>query len=73
MVAFLLWVILFVVCWPAAILALLLYPFVWLLSIPFRILGITVEGVLGILRMIVLTPVRLLLGGPRAMRSTPKV
>jgi hypothetical protein len=57
---FLLWCLLFVFCWPAAILALLLYPFVWLLSIPFRIVGIAVDGALGLVRGVVLLPVRIL-------------
>ena len=54
-----------VLCWPLALLALVIYPLVWILLIPFRIVGIAVEGVLGLLRSIVLLPVRLL-GGPRA-------
>jgi hypothetical protein len=57
---FLLWCLLFVFCWPAAILALLLYPFVWLVSIPFRIVGIAVDGALGLVRGVVLLPVRIL-------------
>jgi len=60
MTKFLLWCLLFVVCWPAALLALLLYPFVWLLSIPFRLVGIAVEGVLGLVRGIILLPARVL-------------
>ena len=47
MVAFLLWCILFVVCWPVALLALIAYPFIWLLLLPFRLVGIAVRGVLG--------------------------
>jgi len=62
---FVLWCILLVLCWPLALLALVIYPLVWILLIPFRIVGIAVEGVLGLLRSIVLLPVRLL-GGPRA-------
>jgi hypothetical protein len=57
---FLLWCLLFVVCWPAALLALVLYPFVWLLSIPFRLVGIAVSGVLGLVRGIILLPARVL-------------
>ncbi|HVO57655.1 MAG TPA: hypothetical protein VMT51_08175 [Dongiaceae bacterium] len=68
MAAFLLWCILFVICWPLAILALVAYPFVWLLSIPFRIVGITLHGVFGLLSAILMLPVRLL-RGPRAMES----
>ncbi len=64
MVKFLLWCILLVLCWPLALLALMLYPLVWLLLLPFRILGIAVEGVLELLRAIILLPARVL-GGPR--------
>lgn len=66
MVTFLLWLLLFVVCWPLALLALLLYPLIWLLLLPFRLLGIAVEGVFSLLRAILLLPGRLL-GGPRAL------
>jgi hypothetical protein len=66
MAAFLLWIILFVLCWPLALLALLLYPIVWLLTLPFRIVGIAVNGVLGLFSAIFLLPVRLL-RGPRAI------
>ncbi len=65
MVKFLLWCILLVVCWPLALLALILYPIVWLLLLPFRLVGIAVEGVFTLLRGIVLLPGRLL-GGSRA-------
>ena len=64
MVKFLLWCLLFVLCWPLALLALLLYPLVWIVLIPFRIIGIAVDGVLGLLRGIFMLPVRLA-GGPR--------
>lgn len=60
MTKFLLWCLLFVVCWPAALLALVLYPLVWLLTIPFRIVGIAVEGVLGLVRGVILLPARVL-------------
>jgi hypothetical protein len=60
MAAFLLWVILFVVCWPVALLALLLYPVVWLLLLPFRLVGIAVDGVFAFLRALFLFPARLL-------------
>jgi hypothetical protein len=63
-VTFLLWCILLVLSWPLALLALVLYPIVWLLLIPFRLAGIAVEGVLGLVRGIVLLPARLL-GGSR--------
>jgi hypothetical protein len=66
MAAFLLWCILFVLCWPLALLALVAYPLVWLLSIPFRIVGITLTGVFGLLSAILLLPFRLL-RGPRAI------
>jgi hypothetical protein len=67
MAAFLLWLLLLVACWPLALLALVLYPLAWLLLLPFRILGIAVDGVLGLLGAIVLLPARVL-GGPRALR-----
>ena len=54
MMKFLLWCVLFVLCWPIALFALLLYPMVWILLIPFRIVGIAAEGVLGLLRGIVM-------------------
>jgi uncharacterized membrane protein YgaE (UPF0421/DUF939 family) len=60
MVKFLLWCILFVLCWPLALLALVLYPFVWLLLLPFRILGIAVGGVLSLIAALIMLPVRLL-------------
>jgi len=63
MATFLLWLILLVVCWPLALLALVLYPLVWLLLIPFRILGIAVGGVLDLLKAIITLPARLL-GSP---------
>jgi hypothetical protein len=66
MAAFLLWCILFVLCWPVALFALILYPFVWLILIPFRIAGIAVGGVLALLSAMFLLPVRLL-RGPRAI------
>jgi hypothetical protein len=64
-VKFLLWCVLLVLCWPLALLALVLYPLVWILLIPFRLVGIAVDGVFGLLRSIVLLPTRVLLG-PRA-------
>ena len=60
MVKFLLWCILFVLCWPVAVLGLLLYPVVWLLLIPFRLVGITVGAVLALIKAIVMLPARLL-------------
>ena len=60
MLTFLLWLILFILCWPLAILALVLYPLVWLLLLPFRVLGIAVDGVLLTLKEILFLPARLL-------------
>lgn len=68
MAAFVLWCILLVVCWPVALLALVLYPIIWLLLLPFRILGIAVEGVFSLLRAILFLPARVL-RGPHAIRS----
>ena len=62
MVAFLLWLILLVVCWPLALLALILYPLVWLLLLPFRLLGFAVEGVFGLIKGLFLLPARILGG-----------
>ncbi|HQT93996.1 MAG: hypothetical protein B7Z61_07290 [Acidobacteria bacterium 37-71-11] len=64
MAKFLLWLILLLLCWPLAVLALVLYPLVWLLLLPFRILGVAVGGVLELLRAVITLPARLL-GGPR--------
>jgi len=60
MLKFLLWLILFVLCWPLALAALVLYPFVWLLLLPFRLLGIAVESVFAFLRAVFLLPARML-------------
>lgn len=60
---FVLWLILLVLCWPLAIIALLLYPIIWLITLPFRLVGIAVEGVFELLRSIVMLPARLLRGG----------
>lgn len=62
---FLVWLILLIVCWPIALLALLLYPLVWLVLLPFRLVGIAVDGVFGLLRALVTLPARVL-GGPPA-------
>ena len=67
MVAFVLWLLLLVVCWPLALLALVLYPLVWLLLLPFRLVGIAVDGVLALLRGLLLLPARLLCG-PKSFR-----
>jgi len=66
MAAFFLWIILFILCWPLALLALVLYPIVWFLTLPFRIVGIAVHGVLGRISAIFMLPIRLL-RGPRAI------
>ena len=60
MVKFLLWCILLVVCWPVALIALVLYPLVWLLLLPFRLVGIAVGGALSLVWALVMLPVRLL-------------
>ncbi len=65
MLTFLLWCLLLVLCWPLAVLALVLYPLVWLLLLPFRLFGIVVTGVLEFLRALFLLPVRLLRGPAR--------
>ena len=65
MLAFLAWCVLFILAWPLALLALLLYPLVWLLLLPFRIVGITVDAVLELLKAVLYLPSRLL-GGRRA-------
>jgi hypothetical protein len=60
MFTFLLWCILFVVCWPLALLALVFYPFVWILLLPFRLVGIAVHGALALVWAVVMLPARLL-------------
>lgn len=65
MAKFLLWLILFVLCWPVALLALVLYPFVWLLLLPFRLVGVAVGGVFELLKALLLFPARML-RGPKA-------
>jgi hypothetical protein len=60
MFAFLLWCILLVVCWPLALLALVLYPIIWLMLLPFRLVGIAVHGALALVWAIVILPARLL-------------
>jgi hypothetical protein len=62
MIKFLLWLLLFVFCWPLALLALVLYPLVWLVTLPFRLIGIAVEGVFEFLRAVLLLPSRVLRG-----------
>ncbi|MDN3922773.1 hypothetical protein [Roseateles violae] len=63
MLKLLLWLLLLFLCWPLALLALLLWPFVWLISLPLRLIGIGVEGVFALLRALVMLPARLLGGG----------
>jgi hypothetical protein len=60
MAKFLLWCILLVLCWPLALLALVAFPFVWLLLLPFRLLGIAVGGVLALVTALIFLPVRVL-------------
>jgi hypothetical protein len=64
MMTFLLWLILLLLCWPVAILALVLYPFVWLLLLPFRLAGLAVGGVFAFIRELFYLPARVL-SGPR--------
>lgn len=66
MITFLAWLLLFVLCWPIALFALILYPIVWVLLLPFRVLGVAVDGVLDLLRALLSLPARLLGGGRRA-------
>ena len=66
MTKFLLWLVLLILCWPLALLALVLYPLVWLLLLPFRLVGIAVEGVFSLLRSVILLPSRVLAGPHRS-------
>ena len=66
MAALFFWLILLFLCWPLALLALVLYPLVWLLLLPFRLVGIAVEGVFDLLRAIITLPARVIAGRPRA-------
>jgi len=63
---FILWCILFVLCWPLALLALLLWPVVWLLSLPFRLIGITFEALFAFLRAVLFLPSRILGHRPKS-------
>ena len=65
MFTFLLWLILLIICWPLALLALILYPLVWLILLPFRLVGIAVEGVFALLKAIIMLPARILAGPGR--------
>jgi hypothetical protein len=62
MTKFILWLILLILCWPLALLALILYPLVWLLLLPFRLIGITVDAVFRFLHGLLLLPARVLKG-----------
>ena len=62
MMGFLIWLVVLFLCWPLALLALVLYPFIWLLLLPFRLLGIGVEAVFDLLRAILTLPARVLRG-----------
>jgi hypothetical protein len=66
MAKFFLWLILLVLCWPLALLALVLYPFVWLLLLPFKLVGIAVGGILALVKALIFLPARVL-GGPRVV------
>lgn len=66
MLTFLAWLLLFLVCWPLALLALVLYPLVWLILLPFRLLGIAVDWVFELLKAVLFLPARLLKGPQRA-------
>jgi hypothetical protein len=63
MTKFLLWLVVLFLCWPLALLAIILYPIVWLLILPFRILGIAVGGVLELVKAVIMLPARVLGGG----------
>jgi hypothetical protein len=62
MFTFLLWVLLFILCWPLALFAILLYPLIWLLLLPFRLIGLAVEGVFETLRALIMLPSRIING-----------
>ena len=60
MIGFLLWLILFVICWPLALFALVLYPLIWLILLPFRLVGIALDGVLSLIAAVITLPARVL-------------
>ncbi len=68
MLTFILWVLLFIIAWPVALLVLVLYPLVWLLLLPFRLVGFTVEAVFQFLKAVLMLPARLL-RGPGALKA----
>jgi len=63
MVKFLLWMLLFVICWPAALLALVLYPIAWVISLPLRLVGITINAVFDLFKAVITLPARMIGGG----------
>lgn len=65
MLGFVLWLFLLFLCWPLALLALVLYPLFWLITLPFRLIGVGVDGLFALLRAIVMLPARILGGPPR--------
>ena len=71
MLKLLVWLLLFFLCWPLALLALVLYPLLWLLLLPFRLVGITVDGVFELVKAVVMLPARLLGGGRDHKRLAP--
>ena len=62
MFKFLLWLILLVICWPLAVVAILLYPIVWLIMLPFRLIGITVDAIFQFIKALIMLPARVLRG-----------
>jgi hypothetical protein len=70
MAAFLIWCVLFVLCWPVALLALVVYPVVWIILLPFRLVGIAVGSVLDLLRALLTLPARVLRGPAHARQRT---
>ena len=66
MMTFLVWLILLIICWPLALLALILYPFIWLLLLPFKLVGITFDAIFKLLKSILLLPARVLKGPGKA-------
>jgi hypothetical protein len=69
MLTFIGWCLLFVLCWPLAVLALMLWPLVWLVALPFRLIGITFEAAFALLRAVLMLPARLLGGGRDAGKA----
>ncbi|MBN2010237.1 hypothetical protein JW960_12905 [candidate division KSB1 bacterium] len=70
MLTFLVWIFLFIFCWPLALLALILYPIIWLLLLPFRILGVAVSGILELIYGIITLPIRIFTGSPHRHRTS---